>query len=996
MLEQDTTHIRRPTPAPIRKVLEDRGIALEDIIVAAVTDLDIAGEYAESWVVATRDHAFVFALDDEFGEPLVLKDVALADVETVRTDTRVGSGFLEIKVNDVFEELARFSNRNAEKFNKIASLLKSLSAGKQVSMGKGDEEVLVGRCQKCGRPVPEKRMKICPKCVKRGLVFMRFLARVRDYWPYASVAMVLVVLTILIQLVPQQLTRVLVDNVFGEQPLPGWLARFVDSLGATSKIGMLYVVVAALAVTTLSGAIVLWLRETLAAWLANRLGYDLRKEVFLKLEDLAVRYHDTHPVGQLMTRCSQDIEALQGFINQLTSGFGYQILLVIGVAAIMLATNWKLMLWAVMPAPFVMVFTALYYRRIIPRWRKYWTSRSSLANILHGSLNGVRVVKAFAQEAREARRFDRYSSNFRDAGMSVNMSTARFTPFISWLFQLGSYFVWLLGGKAIIDAHAASLADDTLRSAAQATTMISQTSPDELTLGTLLAFLGYLTLFYSPLNALTQMSTWFTSFTTQAHRVFEVLDEAPEIEEFDDAVEIEIQGAIQFREVTFGYDPHIPILHDVSFRVNPGEMLGVVGHSGSGKSTTVNLIMRFYDPQEGQITIDNIDIQKIKKLCLRRQVGLVAQDPFLFPGSIAENVAYGNPRVAPERILDAALAANAHMFITRIHDGYDTRLGEHGSGLSGGERQRVAIARALLHNPRILILDEATSSVDTIAEREIQKALEALSLGRTTIAIAHRLSTLRNCDRILVFEEGIIREQGTHEELLEQNGIYKKLVEIQAQLTSDRATSVDNLKATGDIEKADAVKREAPAPVSQEERSSERSRLAVPRIRYLDPKQLHLYSKDEGGMRVVYRDEVYDHVRAYRCFPTSRPSEFIALWTGESALEHKEIGMIRRLKELAPSSSLAIGHELTKRYFIHYITKILSIKEDIGFLTWHVETDKGLMEFMTKNHDRRTVIEMGTNGRIIFDLDNNRYEIENLDTLAPADKATFLKYVYWT
>jgi len=995
MLEPDTTHIRRPAPVPIRKTLQDRNIAQEDVIVAAVTDLDIAGEYAESWVVATKTHVFVFALDDEFGEPLVLKEVALANVETVRTDTRVGSGFLEIKVNDVFEELARFSNRNAEKFNKIASLLKSLSAGKQVSMEKGDEEVLVGRCQKCGRPVPEKRMRICPKCVKRGLVFLRFLSRVRDYWPYATIAMILVVMTILIQMVPQQLTRVLVDNVFGEQPVPRWLGIFAEAFGVASKLGMLCLVVATLALTTLSGAIVLWIRESLAAWLANRLGYDLRKEVFVKLEDLAVRYHDTHPVGQLMTRCSQDIEVLQGFINQLTSGFGYQILLVIGVAAIMLATDWQLMLWAVMPAPFVMIFTAVYYQRIIPRWRKYWTSRSSLANILHGSLNGVRVVKAFAQDAREAKRFDRYSSNFRDAGMSVNMSAARFTPFISWLFQLGSYFVWLLGGKAIIDAHAASLAREAAQAATQSAALI-QTAPEELTLGTLLAFLGYLTLFYSPLNALTQMSTWFTSFTTQAHRVFEVLDEAPEIEESEDAVEIEIQGAIQFREVTFGYDPHIPILHDVSFRVNPGEMLGIVGHSGSGKSTTVNLIMRFYDPQEGQITIDNIDIQKIKKLCLRRQVGLVAQDPFLFPGTIAENIAYGNPRVAPERILDAALAANAHMFITRIHDGYDTRLGEHGSGLSGGERQRVAIARALLHNPRILILDEATSSVDTIAEREIQKALEALSLGRTTIAIAHRLSTLRNCDRILVFEEGLIREQGTHEELLTQNGIYKKLVEIQAQLTSDRATSVDNLKAAEDLQRAEAVKHEAPAPVSQQERSSERPRPAVPRIRYLDPKQLHLYSKDEGGMRVVYRDEVYDHVRAYRCFPTSCPSEFIALWIGESALEHKEIGMIRRLKELAPGSTLAIGHELTKRYFIHYISKILSIKEDIGFLTWQVETDKGEMEFLTKNHERRTVIEMGNNGRIIFDLDNNRYEIENLDALPTADKALFFKYVYWT
>ncbi|HQK75457.1 MAG TPA: DUF1854 domain-containing protein, partial [Candidatus Hydrogenedentes bacterium] len=268
--------------------------------------------------------------------------------------------------------------------------------------------------------------------------------------------------------------------------------------------------------------------------------------------------------------------------------------------------------------------------------------------------------------------------------------------------------------------------------------------------------------------------------------------------------------------------------------------------------------------------------------------------------------------------------------------------------------------------------------------------------GRTTIAIADRLSTLRNCDRILVFEEGLIREQGTHEELLALNGIYKKLVEIQAQLTSDRAISVDNLKATEEIEKAQTVKAAISEPAPPQEQGAERPRPAVPCIRYLDPAHLHLYSKDEGGMRVVYRDEVYQHVRAYRCFPTSCPSEFIALWIGESALEHKEIGVIRRIKELDAGCSLAIGNELTKRYFIHYISRIIAIKEDIGFLTWEVDTDKGVMEFLTKNHERRTVIEMGTNGRIIFDLDNNRYEIENLDTLPPADKAAFLKYVYWT
>ncbi|MCP4644362.1 MAG: DUF1854 domain-containing protein [bacterium] len=973
--------IRRPIPPVVLDALKQREISPEQVIIATDTDLDIAGEYSESWVIATQERVCVVLIDKEDDEALLQKDMAFVEMETARTDTRVGSGFLEVKMGGVFEELVRYSNTNAEKFARVSQRIKSLAEGKQV-VAESEDEILKGRCEKCGMPLPDKHMKVCPKCLKRGMVFVRFLKRTRQFWSLAAILFVLTLMTAALVTLPPQFTQVLVDNVLKEEPkpLPMWFDMIAQTVGYDTATGFdaerqvytdlpsevrsdwLVILVGGLVATLGAIAVVGVIRETLAIWISTRLGYDLRLEVFRKLEAMSVRYHDTRPVGQLMTRCTQDIEALQGFVTQITSGFGYQILLVITVAVIMYTKDAYLALWATLPAPVVMLSTWWYYRRVVPGYRRFWTTRSSLSNILHGSLNGIRVVKAFAQENREAKRFSDYSGRYRDAHLEVGRATARFYPIVGFVFQIGSFAIWFVGGMAVIGA--------------------------ELTLGELMAFLALLGMFYAPLNGLTQMSTWFTSFTTQAHRVFEVLDEEPEIEEAKDAIDIDIQGAVAFENVNFGYDPHIPVLHDVSFRVHPGEMIGIVGHSGCGKSTTVSLIMRFYDPQDGRVTIDNIDVPKIGQNCLRRQIGMVAQDPFLFRGTIADNIAYGNPRVAPQQIMNAALAANAHMFITRVHDGYDTRLGERGSGLSGGERQRVAIARALIQNPRILILDEATSSVDTIAEREIQKALEALSQGRTTIAIAHRLTTLQNCDRIIVFEEGSIRETGAHEELMtHEDGIYRKLVEIQSQLAGGSLVNVHDDRMLEDIQR-DAEK-------TAEAKREERKRLEIPHVNYLNPKKLHIFSMDEGGMQVTYGDQVYEHVRAYRCFPVSRPSEFIALWTGESALEHEEIGMVRRLKELAPSSRMAVEHELVKRYFIHYIQRINSIKEEVGFLTWEVSTDKGDKEFMTRRFDRNTVVEGPVNGRIIFDLDKNRYEIEDLDALDSTSKAIFDKYIYW-
>jgi ATP-binding cassette subfamily B protein len=329
---------------------------------------------------------------------------------------------------------------------------------------------------------------------------------------------------------------------------------------------------------------------------------------------------------------------------------------------------------------------------------------------------------------------------------------------MAFVFGLGGLIIWYVGGHLVLDK--------------------------DLTLGTLVAFIGYSAMFYAPVSSLSMFSNWATGFLTAGQRVFEVLDITSGINEDPDAVRVDTAaGAVEFRNVTFGYDPYTPVLKNISLRIEPGQFVGIVGKSGSGKTTLVNLLCRFYDVQQGEVLIDGVDVRTIAIEDLHKQVGLVLQEPFLFRASIEENIAYGRPGAGPLAVMDTARAANAHGFISQLPASYNTRLGERGAGLSGGERQRVSIARALLCDPRILILDEATSSVDTESEMEIQRALAVLGRGRTTIAIAHRLSTLKGAHCIHVIDDGRIVESGTHEELMAHRGVYHRLVRIQTELT---------------------------------------------------------------------------------------------------------------------------------------------------------------------------------------------------------------------
>jgi ATP-binding cassette subfamily B protein len=479
------------------------------------------------------------------------------------------------------------------------------------------------------------------------------------------------------------------------------------------------------------------------------------------LQRLPVDFFDRKQVGGLMTRVSNDTEVLQGFISNISQGFLLNIVLIIGIGFVLFSMNWRLGLFVLLPGPLIMLVTRRYWKYIMKFYNRYWFSRWRINSFLNTRLAGIRVIKAFNQEMREVGAFESRNTRLREDALAINRSWTTFFPIVSFVYGIGGLLVWYIGGRFVVSTDVRY----------------------HISLGTLIAFLGYLGMFYGPLSSLTQLSNWATQVLTAAHRIFEIFDEPEETIQQNNLVRLPaVSGKVEFRNVTFGYTDYLPVLHDLSFTAESGEMVGIIGPSGSGKSTIVNLICRFYVVNDGEIFIDDVDIRSIEKNNLRENIGLVLQEPYLFRGTIADNIAYAKPLAGVTEIIEAARAANAHDFIVRMPDGYETRIGEGGAGLSGGEKQRISIARAILRDPRILILDEATSSVDVETEYLIQNALQNLVTSRTTFVIAHRLTTLQNADRILVIKNGALEQFGRARDLIKEEGYYQKFVKTQTEL----------------------------------------------------------------------------------------------------------------------------------------------------------------------------------------------------------------------
>ncbi|SHE68089.1 ABC transporter ATP-binding protein [Thermomonas hydrothermalis] len=727
----------------------------ETALAAFRIDLDPHMRYAEGVVILT-DRRLLAHLPGASG----WQDWPLSPDLQLRHGDHGGIGHLELL--DARQRLlhCRFTlDQNLDVLRLLAQFERwqQQASGLPSSATTEDDDTL---CPLCKAPLPADA-EDCPVCTRElhtppsTWTLLRLWRFARPYRGALLAGFLLTLASTGATLVPPYLTMPLMDKV---------LIPFQN--GTPIDQGLVLMLLAGILGAALLAWVLGWARTYILALVSERIGCDLRTVTYEHLLNLSLEYFTSKRTGDLMSRIGSESDRICLYLSLNLLDFATDVLMLAMIAAILFSIHPGLALVTLLPLPLIAWMIQRVRERLRTGFEKIDRSWSELSSVLADTIPGIRVVKAFAQEPREIRRFRTANQHYLAINDRLNKTWALFSPTVSLLTELGLVVVWAFG--------------------------IWQVAHHQITVGVLTAFLAYIGRFYTRLDSMSRIVSATQRAAAAAKRIFDVLDHVSSVPEPAQPVPLPApRGALSLRDVGFRYGSR-GVLRGVSLEIQPGEMIGLVGHSGSGKTTLVNLICRFYDVTQGAILVDGVDIRSIALSEYRRHIGLVLQEPFLFFGTVAENIAYGKPDATREEIIAAARAAHAHEFILRLPHGYDSLVGERGQGLSGGERQRISIARALLINPRFLILDEATSSVDTETEKEIQRALDNLVKGRTTLAIAHRLSTLRKADRLVVMDRGRIVEVGPHDELMARRGAYWRL--YQAQLRNvDQEDAISEL-----------------------------------------------------------------------------------------------------------------------------------------------------------------------------------------------------------
>ena len=616
-------------------------------------------------------------------------------------------------------------------------------------------------------------------------IYSRLIGYIRPYWYMAVSVLLLSLLTSLIAVLPAQITGIAIDEInqlgkgqlqaFSQQiptkespslsitPLVKQLSSYASHNwmpNENKSIVTFYVLAVFFVCLHLITSGISISSGLIGARLGQKLIFDMRSQVYQHLQKLSLGYFHNHSTGDLISRTVNDVNSLQNAILEPVIAFTTNVFTLFWVLYLCLSWDCELTLLSLSIAPFLGLAMFIFGRKIRKVILKVRQKIGELTSFLQENLSGIAIIKGFVKEKQESIRFDKKNKENMDLNVKVAIMYILFSPMMKTLSLAGALFILLYGGIKVVNG--------------------------EMTPGIFVVFFSYIRLLYRPITGLSGFYQQIQTARASAERIFEVLDTVPDIKNKENAYDVpQIRGEIEFRDVYFSYSNNVDVLKNINLKALPGKMIAFVGASGVGKTTIINLVPRFYDPTKGDIFVDGHNVKDIKIESFRRQIGMVLQEPFLFNDTIKNNILYGRDEATDEEIINSAIAANAHDFIMQLPDGYNTIIGERGSRLSAGQRQRISIARAILMNPRILILDEATSSVDTETESLIQDAIQKLVRDRTTFVIAHRLSTIYNADLIIVLENGTIAESGTHDELLTKGGIYKRLYDAQFKYSSD-------------------------------------------------------------------------------------------------------------------------------------------------------------------------------------------------------------------
>ena len=756
-------------PKKVEKLLKNNGIKVDEIMAYSPFDLSYSCEYIKGFVVLTMNELAIVKGGPEKGRVIYLRGTeSIGQAEEydeeeygfisypfdalahLRIERLLATNILYVSVNGTEQEIAAFTNTCLEdmvgfvrSFKKAKKDPDAFEEEKEAAGTEAEEELY---CPVCGTRYPDADRKICPKCMNKRSVFFRTLGYFMRY-KYRFIALFLCYFAAAgISLVwPYLSGTVLYDKVLA---VTGQDSKYVVALG---------LLVLAMVIAKITQEAISLLQMTFMAQVVAKTVRDMKKDVFSAMGRLSINFFVSRQTGSLMTRVLSDADRVTGFY---LDGFPYIFVhsfTAISSFAVMFSLNWKMAIMACILLPLLVVMSVKLKPKLWSLFGRRHRAERSVNSKVNDNLTGARVVKAFGQQARENERFVKPNERLKESEIRIVRYNNKFTILYNFVQEISSIWVWILG-------------------------VILLMNTDQMQLGVLITFVGYVAQLNGPMNFFSRVFHMWTDSINSAQRMFEIMDTVPDIQEKEDPVRMpDMKGEIELRDVTFGYDSNNPVLKNIDLKIEAGELLGIVGRSGAGKTTLVNLISRLYDTDEGEILIDGVNVRDIAFNDLRRNVAMVSQDTYIFMGTVAENIAYASPDAKREDIVNAAMLASAHEFISNMPDGYDTVIGASGQDLSGGEKQRISIARAILADPKILILDEATASVDTETEKAIQRSINYLVKGRTTLSIAHRLSTLRDADRIVVIDNGRITEEGIRDELYALQGTYYLLSELQTK-----------------------------------------------------------------------------------------------------------------------------------------------------------------------------------------------------------------------